>query len=275
MIRFKAIIEYDGTNFCGMQKQQDHQTIQGEIESALEIILKRKTEISFSGRTDAGVHALGQVISFDIEESFYHKYNNKSKKIEGNFNKNNIDSPITFLNLCENVILNGVNFFLSKKGIVIIQICKTENNFDPRKWAIQRTYLYKISNRKAPLVIDINRKWHVPFILDINHMKQAGNYFIGRHDFTSFRSKECTAPNPIRTIDLIDIYQDKYDISITISAKSFLHKMVRNIVGTLVEFGKNPDIPAETISQIILAKDRSKAFVTAPACGLYFHNVKY
>jgi len=277
MQRLMAVIEYDGTNFSGMQRQQNHKTIQGEIEKVLSIVLKQPSEIDFSGRTDAGVHALGQVISFDVAESYFAKYQNvKSSKIITNIKPEvKTLSPINIINKAENSILNSLNFFLASSGIVCVDIKKVENDFNPRRWAIKRTYIYKICNRKAPLVIDFNRKWHVPFILDVQKMRRASEYFLGKHDFTSFRSKECTSPNPIRSIESIIITQNGSDIEITITAKSFLHKMVRNIVGTLVSIGKTPSIKPDIVKDIILAKNRSEAFVTAPPHGLYFYRVFY
>jgi len=264
MPRLKAIIEYQGTNFCGMQGQQNHNTIQGEIERALKIILKSPSPINFSGRTDAGVHAMGQVISFNVDDVFY---NEQNKKL----------NPLLTMPRCENAILQGVNFFLAKNGIAMLHIEKTEDLFDPRKWAIERTYIYKILNRPAPCVLDENRKWHISFNLNIEAMQNAAAYFIGQHNFTSFRSKECTAPNPVRTINSITINRltNAQDIEIVISARSFLHKMVRNIVGTLVYFGKNSQLNPQIIETIIASQNRSNAFTTAPAHGLYFYGVRY
>jgi tRNA pseudouridine38-40 synthase len=253
MTRYKAIIEYDGTGFCGMQMQKEHLTVEGEIVKALKIITKQDTIIKFAGRTDAGVHALGQVIAFD-------------------FNQESI--PVNKI-ISDYRIFAGLNFFLSPIGICAVSLEKTTDDFDPRRDAMQRSYIYKIINRRTPPVIDRLRKWHVPYSIDVEKMKEASKYFIGKYDFTSFRSIECTAPNPIRSIDSITITQSVDDIEILISARSFLHKMVRNIVGTLIEVAKNKNLEPSIIPTIIGARDRSKAFTTAPAHGLYFLKVEY
>jgi tRNA pseudouridine38-40 synthase len=254
--KYMAIIEYDGTNFCGMQMQKNHPSIEGEIVKALQIITKEKDIfINFAGRTDAGVHAFGQVISFTFNQNQLNRA--KQKQIS------------------DYRIFAGLNFFLAPKGISVIKLDRVHPDFDPRKDAVERSYVYKITNRRAPIAIDKLRKWHVPYDLDIDKIRTAASYFIGKHDFTSFRSTECTAPNPIRSINKIEIVQNGSEIEIYIHARSFLHKMVRNIVGTLVEIAHNKQLAPNVIQNILEARNRSKAFITAPAHGLYFLKVKY
>ena len=246
MPRYKITIEYDGTRYYGWQKQKNLITIQGQIESALNNLTKKNIEIMGSGRTDAGVHALGQIAHFDLEETF---------------------DPFK--------IQMALNFFLKMDDITIIDCKKVSNNFHSRFSATQRIYQYKILNRKAPPTIDKNHLYHIPFTLNLELITKATNYLIGKHDFSSFRDSECQAENSIRRIDYIKITKEKNNIIIIeIAAKSFLHHMVRNIIGTLVQFSKKNIDPAK-IKNILKAKDRTKSGPNAPSWGLYFYKVIY
>ncbi|MDA7705107.1 tRNA pseudouridine(38-40) synthase TruA [Rickettsiales bacterium] len=246
MPRYKIVIEYDGTRYSGWQKQPNLTTIQGQIESALTNLTNKKVEIMGSGRTDAGVHALGQVAHFDLEEEF---------------------EPFK--------IQMAVNFFLKMDDIAILDCQKVADNFHSRFLATKRIYQYKILNRRAQPAIDKNRLYHVPFQLDLNLIKEAAQYLIGKHDFSSFRDSECQANDAIRRIDYINIIEQENNIIIIeIAAKSFLHHMVRNIIGTLIHFSKK-DIAPEKIKEILEIKDRTKSGPNAPSWGLYFTKVIY
>lgn len=246
MPRYKIIVEYDGTGYCGWQKQPNIITIQGQIESSLEKLTKKKVKIMGSGRTDAGVHSLGQVAHFDLEEKF---------------------EPFK--------IKMALNFFLKMDDISILECSVVADNFHSRFSAKQRIYQYKILNRRAQPALDKNRIHHVPFKLDFELIKESTKYLIGKHDFSSFRDSQCQADNGVRRIDYINMTKQENDvIVIEIAAKSFLHHMVRNIVGTLIQFSKK-NISPEKIKVILEAKDRTKSGPNAPSCGLYFTKVIY
>ena len=246
MPRYKIFIEYDGARYYGWQKQPNLTTIQGQIESALKNLTKKNIEIMGSGRTDAGVHALAQVAHFDLEQDF---------------------DPFK--------IQIALNFFLKMDDISILDCQKVANDFHARFSAKQRIYQYKILNRKSKPAIDRDRTYHIPFDLNLNLMQETANYLIGKHDFSSFRDSECQAEDGIRRIDYIKITKEANDlIIIEIAAKSFLHHMVRNIIGTLIKFSKKNIDPIE-IKNILAAKDRTKSGANAPSWGLYFYKVIY
>lgn len=245
MPRYKIIIEYDGTNFAGWQKQKGAISVQQTIEDALAKLCQKEIIVHASGRTDAGVHALGQVAHFDLD-----------KKIE--------DWQIRM----------ALNHYLQDDAIAILSCEKTNDEFHSRFDAKIRHYQYQILNRRAKAVLTKNRAWHIPYELNLDSMKNASKYLIGKHDFTSFRDAECQAKSPIKTISNIKIEKTGENINITISAPSFLHHMVRNIVGTLVLAG-GEKIKADDMKIILEAKDRSKSGPNAPAYGLYFYRVDY
>ncbi|MDX1916546.1 MAG: tRNA pseudouridine(38-40) synthase TruA [Rickettsiaceae bacterium] len=245
MRRFKLVIEYDGTGFKGWQKQASSPSIQGAIEAAIYGFSGQSVEVYGSGRTDAGVHALGQVAHFDI------------------------DSRVAS---CQ--IMGAINFHLKPNKIAIVSCAETSSDFHARFSAINRAYKYKIINRTSPLAIESNRAWLVSRELNLELMQKGASILIGNHDFSSFRASSCGALSPIKTVNSLKIEQIGDIIKIEISAKSFLHHMVRNIVGTLVDLGTGK-ISYDRLHDILNAKDRSQAGVTAPACGLYFTRVDY
>jgi tRNA pseudouridine38-40 synthase len=247
--RYKLIIEYDGSSYHGFQIQNENhiKTVEGQLVKAFQNLTQSDVEIFASGRTDAGVHALAQTIHVDLPKEFsIHQ------------------------------LIMGVNFYLKDEEMAVIDAEIVDQNFHARFNAKMRHYRYAILNRKAPAVIEKNRVWHVGGKkLDILAMQKASEYLIGEHDFSSFRDAECQASSPIRTIENIKIFSnDDERIFVEVSAKSFLHHMVRNIVGTLVWVGKNK-ISVEEIKNILEAKDRSKSGPNAPSCGLYFLKTDY
>lgn len=245
MPRYKCIVEYESIGIAGWQKQSHMPSVQEYIENALYGFLGKKTEVISAGRTDAGVHSIGQVIHFDIGKEF---------------------PPYK--------VVAAVNFYLKKYPVSIINAEIVEDAFHARFFAKKRHYKYIIISRIAPLVLDKYRAWHVPVSLDIENMREASSYLFGQHDFTSFRDSACQAKNPVKTIDCINIISNGNNIEIHISANSFLHHMVRNIVGTLKLVGEGRLAPAD-VKSILLAKDRTKAGPTAPAFGLYLVKVDY
>ena len=245
MNRYKIVIEYFGTNFIGWQKQPSGISVQGVIEDAIFAFTKQKAIVYAAGRTDAGVHARGQVGHFDLDESI------------------------------ENVrLMRALNHFIMPHKISIISCEKVTEDFHARFSAQRRHYEYIILNRSAYGAIDEFRVWHVHQNLDLEKMKKAAECLIGHHDFSSFRSKECQAHSPMKTLDQLDITRDGDYIKFNLSAKSFLHHMVRNIVGTLSMVGAGKFQP-EDMQKILDAKDRAAAGVTASADGLYFMKVDY
>ena len=245
MNRYKITIEYFGTNFVGWQKQENGISVQEAIEDAIFAFTKQKAMVYAAGRTDAGVHARGQVGHFDLDESI------------GNVR-----------------LMRALNHFIMPHKISIISCEKVTEDFHARFSAKKRHYEYIILNRSAYGVIDEDRVWHVHQHLDLDKMKKAAACLIGHHDFSSFRSKECQAHSPMKTLDEVEILSEGDYIKFRLSSKSFLHHMVRNIVGTLSMVGAGKFQP-EDIKSILEAKDRVAAGVTAPACGLYFMKVLY
>ncbi len=245
MPRYKITIEYDGTETSGWQRQANGTSIQQFIEEAIEQFAKEKVVVHAAGRTDSGVHALGQVAHFDLK-----------------------------LEHSEHVVQRAVNHFLKPNKIILLDCKVVDSDFHARFSAKKRNYKYVITNRAMPSVLDVNRTWHIHQKLDIDKMQEAANFLIGHHDFTSFRALHCQAQSPVKTLDEIKIYSEEEKIFFTLRATSFLHHMVRNIVGSLVLVGLRKWQPRD-IKTTLEAKDRSKAGPTAPACGLYFTKVEY
>lgn len=245
--RYKITIEYDGTDYVGFQKQSDtiKKSIEGVLEKAIFQMSGEEVKIFASGRTDAGVHALGQVVHFDLRKKF----------------KNH-------------QIVFGLNNYLRDENVAILRCELVDQNFHARFNAKMRHYRYLLVNRPAFLALQKNRAWQIGNKLDVLAMKKAAKFLVGKHDFSSFRDAECQAASAIRTIKEIKIKKTGEEISIEISAQSFLHHMVRNIVGTLVFVGLKK-IEADQIKKILAARDRTKSGPNAPACGLYFLGADY
>ena len=244
MTKFKITVEYDGSSFVGWQKQENGKSIQESIEEALLKLTGEKVTLFGAGRTDAGVHALGQVAHFEIQK------------------KLNIDN-----------IRDGLNQHLKSIPISVLDAEQVEKTFHARFSANERIYEYIITNRRAPLTLEINKSWAIYKKLNIKKMKQESKSFLGKHNLEAFRSIDCQASSPIKTINDIKINQKGNNIIIKLLAKSFLHSQVRIMVGTLVEIGKGKI--TKSLKEIIESRDRSQAGVTAPACGLYLLKVYY
>ncbi len=245
MIRYKIIIEYDGLDFVGWQSQDNGISIQESIEKACKKLFKEKVMLFGARRTDAGVHAKGQVAHFDV-----------SKEMQ-------LDN-----------IRDGLNQYLRPLPIAILEAKEVKEDFHARFSAKLRTYEYLVINRRPPLTIERNKAWCVYSKLNKEEMTQASKLFEGRHDFSSFRSVNCQSNSSIKTINKCQIHFKSEFISILVTAKSFLHSQVRIIVGTLIDVGRGK-IFSEDIKKIIEGKDRSKAGSTAPPYGLYLLKVDY
>lgn len=261
-MRYKIIIEYDGTNYEGWQKQTGRFTIQSSLEQAIKLVTKEEVEVFGSGRTDSGVHALGQVAHFDIKKDF------EPQKLM---------SAINFYLKSEFVSKIGCKYLLINMKTQDISVIKCEivdNDFHARFSAKKRYYEYRILNRRQPTALLNNRVWQIFKELNINNMQEAAKFLIGKRDWSSFRDSQCQAKSPIKTIDKATIFKNNDEIIFKIEAKSFLHHMVRNIVGTIVDVGLEKT-SLQQFQEIIDAKDRTKAGPTAPPQGLYFIKVDY
>lgn len=245
--RYKLVLEYSGTNYIGFQKQFDktRKSIEEILEEAIFNFSQERTKIFASGRTDAGVHALGQVVHFDLEKKFL------------NYK-----------------VVMGLNNYMRNSEIVVLSCEAVDKNFHARFHAKMRYYRYRLFNRMAPLTLQKNQAWHLGGKIDVEKMKESAKFLLGCHDFSSFRDAECQASSPIRTIEEIKIEKNGDEILFEISAKSFLHHMVRNIVGTLVLVGLGR-IKPEEMKIILEACDRTKSGPNAPACGLFFLKTEY
>ncbi|MDC1151403.1 tRNA pseudouridine(38-40) synthase TruA [Pelagibacteraceae bacterium] len=246
MLNYQIIVEYLGLNYVGWQIQKNGISIQSQIEKALTKTLNSKIKIIGSGRTDAGVNALGQSANF--------------------YFKNEIKDHFKFL--------NTVNFFLRNSSIAIINLKKRNKNFHARHSAKKRCYEYIIFNRTGQLAIYKNRSWLIKKELDFKKMKKAINYFYGTHNFSAFRSSSCSAKSPIKTISKVNIKKSGEKILITFQSKSFLQKQVRSMVGCLKYVGENKWKP-EKIKLIINSKKRKLCAPPAPPDGLYLKRVFY
>ena len=246
MHNYQIIIEYLGSNFVGWQIQKNGTSIQLLVERALKKTLKSKIKINGSGRTDAGVHALGQSANFSL-----------NSEIKNNFK-----------------FLNTVNFFLKNNSIAVISLKKRNKHFHARHSAKKRSYEYIICNRISKLAINKNRSWLVKKKLDFKKMKKAINYFVGIHNFSAFRASSCTAKSPIKKISKANIKRNEDKIVITFESKSFLQKQVRSMVGCLKYVGENKWKP-EKIKFVISSKKRKLCAPPAPSDGLYLKRVFY
>jgi tRNA pseudouridine38-40 synthase len=246
MYNYQIIIEYLGFNYVGWQVQKNGTSIQSVIEKALTKALKSKIKINGSGRTDAGVHAIGQSANFLL--------------------KNEIKDNFKFL--------NTINYFLKNTSIAIIDLKKRNNKFHARHSAKKRCYEYIIFNRTGKLTINRNRSWLVKKKLDFKKMKKAINYFCGTHNFSALRASSCSAKNPIRTISKSNIKKIRDKIIITFESKSFLQKQVRSMVGCLKYVGENKWDP-EKIKFVIKSRKRKLCAPPAPPEGLYLKKVSY
>jgi len=245
MYRYKIILEYVGANYCGWQRQKEALALQQVIEEAIFAFSKETVAITVAGRTDAGVNAYGQVAHFDLEK----RYDPRR-------------------------LMQSINHFSRPHTIGVVSAEEVDPEFHARFSAKSRHYVYKILNRPAVNVINKGLQHWVRSDLDVNKMQEAANYLLGKHDFSSFRASECQSNSPIRTVDKIDFIRDGENIEIRVSALSFLHHMVRNIVGSLILVGEGKWQPIK-MKEVLEAADRRAAGPTAPAHGLYFVQVDY
>ena len=242
---YQIKIEYLGTKFVGWQFQKNGLSVQGVLEKILKKYFKEKIKIFGSGRTDSGVHAFGQVIHFDLKEK---------------------------RDLAETQ--NAINFHLRPNPISVLDIIHVKQDFHARFEAIQRQYLYRIIIRSAPPALERGRVWWVSKELSLEKMQMAGNFLIGKHDFSTFRSSQCQANSPIRTIDSFEVSSNNGEINFFIKAKSFLHKQVRSMIGSVKFVGEGKWTTDQFLSAF-KSCDRNQCAKLAPPDGLYLYKVVY
>lgn len=245
MPRYKLIIEYDGTPFVGWQRQANDLSVQEALEVAIEGFSGEAVRTQTAGRTDAGVHARGQVAHFDLSRDW------DSFRIS-----------------------EALNYHLRPLPIAILSCEAVSGDFEARFSATARHYQYRISNRRARPALEENKVWHVPVALDDRAMHEAAQALVGKHDFTTFRSAQCQANSPLRTLDRLEVSRDGDLIEIAASARSFLHHQVRSMAGSLKLVGEGRWSPAD-LRSALEACDRSRCGAMAPSSGLYLISVDY
>ncbi|MBX9825268.1 MAG: tRNA pseudouridine(38-40) synthase TruA [Xanthobacteraceae bacterium] len=245
MPRYKIIVEYDGGPFVGWQLQEKDLSVQGALMAAIEAFSGEKVMVQGAGRTDAGVHAIGQVAHFDL-----------STERE------------------TDTVRDAINAHLRPHPVAVLSAEKVAANFDARRSALRRHYLYRIGNRRPDLALERGRAWRVPRRLDVEAMHAAAQQLIGKHDFTTFRSTECQAKSPEKTLDRLDVWRAGEEVHITAVARSFLHNQVRSMVGSLVLVGDGKWQPAD-LWRALQARDRAACGPVAPPEGLYLVRVDY
>jgi tRNA pseudouridine38-40 synthase len=245
MPRYKLTIEYDGAPFVGWQIQDNGPSVQGVLAAALEAFCGAKVSVQGAGRTDAGVHALGQVGHVDLAKDWD-----------------------------EDTVRDALNAHLRPHPVAILKAERVADAFDARFSAIRRHYLYRIVNRRADLTFDRGRAWRIAKPLDAAAMQAAAQRLVGRHDFTTFRHAECQAKSPVKTLDRLDVERRTDEIDVLASARSFLHTQVRSMVGALALVGEGK-WTADDVSAALEARDRAACAPVAPPDGLYLTRVDY
>ena len=245
MPRYKLTIEYDGAPYRGWQYQADVPSVQGALEDAIYKLDGQRVTIQGAGRTDAGVHALGQVAHCDLRGEF-----------EGG------------------KVRDALNFYLRPQPVAVLAAERVGEDFNARFSAKKRHYLYRIVNRRPDLALDLGRAFRVGRPLDLDAMREGAKRLLGNHDFTTFRSTECQSKSPVKTLDQLDIEADGWNVNVLVSARSFLHNQVRSMVGSIVHVGEGK-WSADDITRILKARDRTLCGQVAPAEGLYLVKVDY
>ncbi|HVT56562.1 MAG TPA: tRNA pseudouridine(38-40) synthase TruA [Xanthobacteraceae bacterium] len=245
MPRSKLTIEYDGTPFVGWQVQDNGASVAGEIENAIKKFAGERAALCGAGRTDAGVHALAQVAHVDLTKEWE-----------------------------SDTVRDAINAQLRPHPIAVLSAEKVAEDFHARFSAVKRHYLYCIINRRADLTLERDRAWKIARPLNEKAMHEAAQHLIGHHDFTTFRSTECQAKSPIKTLDQVDVARSGDEIRLSVSARSFLHNQVRSMVGSLALVGEGRWSSSD-LRAALDSKNRTACGPVAPACGLYLVRVEY
>ena len=245
MPRYCLKLEYDGTPFAGWQRQADALSVQQVVEEAIEKMNGETVAIQAAGRTDSGVHALGQVVSFDLSREW------DAFRIR-----------------------EALNFHTKPHPVAIVEAAAVPDSFEARFSAIGRHYEYRILSRRGRPALDDHRVWHCPMALDADAMHAAAQLILGKHDFTTFRASECQAKSPEKTLDRLDVSREGETIVVRASARSFLHSQVRSMVGSLKLVGEGKWTPRE-FRAALDARDRARCGPLAPPEGLYLVRADY
>jgi tRNA pseudouridine38-40 synthase len=245
MPRYSIKIEYDGTPFVGWQRQAEGTSIQGALETAIRNFSGEAPGVRGAGRTDAGVHALGQVAHFDLEKTW---------------------EP--------GRIRDAMNFHLRPNPVAVLSAARVDDAFDARFSAVKRHYEYRILTRRAPPILQRNHVWWTTRDLDAGAMHEAAQVLTGKHDFTTFRAAQCQAKSPVKTLDVFDISRQREEIVCRVSARSFLHHQVRSMVGSLKLVGEDK-WTRKDLANALAAANREACGPVAPASGLYLVRVDY
>ena len=247
MYRYRLDIEYDGSAYAGWQRQAEHHTVQAAIEQAVLAFSGEDGALRGAGRTDAGVHAAGQVAHIDLTREW------KADKVRDAIN---------------------AHLRLGSERVSIIAALAVDTDFDARFSAKARHYIYRILNRRSPPALDAGKVWWVPKMLDAEAMHKAAQPLLGKHDFTTFRSTQCQANSPLRTLDRLDVIRTGEVIEVHASARAFLHNQVRSMVGSLKRVGEG-GWPVDGVKAALDARDRAACAGIAPPEGLYLVRVDY
>ena len=246
MPRYKLLIEYDGGPYKGFQLQaEDIPSVQGSLERAIKAFTGERCTVYVAGRTDTGVHATGQVAHFEHERVWR-----------------------------PDVVRDAINAHLVPEPIAVVRADIATEDFHARFSATGRRYLYRILNRRAPPALEQGRVWHVKKALDHEAMHAAAQGLVGRHDFTTFRDMQCQASSPIKTLDLVRVWRDGEEVRLEFASRSFLHRQVRSMAGSLVEVGAGRWSGTQ-LQAALEARDRRRCGQVAPAQGLYLTAVEY
>jgi tRNA pseudouridine38-40 synthase len=245
MPRYRLTIEYDGGPFVGWQRQAEGASVQSALESAIEKLSGERVTVTGAGRTDAGVHALGQVAHFDLEKTF------EAGKVR-----------------------DALNHYLRPDPVCVLDAAAVDGEFHARFSAKSRHYLFRILNRRSPPALEDGRVWHVSPKLDAEAMHAAAQMLVGQHDFTTFRAAECQAQSPVKTLDRLDVSRRADEIHIEASARSFLHHQIRSFAGSLKLVGEGKWRPRD-MKAALEARDRSACGPVSPPDGLYLVRVNY
>lgn len=245
MPRYKITVEYDGGPFVGWQRQDTGPSIQASLEDAVFAFSGERVLVQSAGRTDSGVHAVGQVAHFDLAK----------------------ESPL-------HSVGGALNFHLKPNPIAVPKVELVGAGFHARFSAVGRRYLYRILNRRAPATLDRGQVWHVPVPLDVDAMAESAAVLVGHHDFNSFRSTACQSPTSIKTLDQLSVSRRGEEIHIEVASRSFLHNQVRILVGTLALVGRG-QWTRRDVQEALAARDRARAGPTAPPHGLCLMEVRY
>ncbi|WP_031549119.1 tRNA pseudouridine(38-40) synthase TruA [Parvularcula oceani] len=245
MPRYRLTVEFDGTPFVGWQRQENGPSVQAALEEAGAALSGAPAPVVGAGRTDAGVHALAMSAHIDLAKAFPAR-----------------------------TVRDALNAHLRPAPIAVLTAEEAEDDFHARFSCTGRRYLYRILDRRPPPALDRTRVWHVPVALDADAMAEAARAFIGRHDFTTFRSVHCQSDSPVKTMDAVEVERAGEEVHLRLAARSFLHNQVRSIAGTLERVGAGRWRP-EAVEDALAARDRSACGPVAPSRGLYFVAATY